>query len=85
MTSRRRVMPIAMTSTIRMTIHIVRIVLVMLGQKPISRGPVGVGVAGLRSTITWGAGYSRFPSMKQTGYAQAVPEAAPGSAGGTAT
>ena len=67
MTSRRRVMPIAMTSTIRMTIHIVRIVLVMLGQKPISSGPVGVGLAGLRSTITWGAGNSRFPSMKQTG------------------
>jgi len=56
MTSRRRVIPIAIASTMRMTIHIVRIVLVMLGQKPISRGPVGVGLAGSRSTITWGAG-----------------------------
>ena len=67
-----------------MTIHIVRIVFVMLGQKPISIGPVGVGLAGSRSTITWGAGNSRFPLMKQVGYAQVEPDAAPGSAGGTA-
>src|SRR5664280_2468645 len=84
MTSRRRVMPIDRPSTMSMTIHIVRSVLVMLGQKPTTSGPVGVGFAGSRSTITWGAGSSRLPSMKQTGYAQAVPEAAPGSAGGAA-
>ena len=46
-----------------MTIHIVRIVLLMLGWKPITTEPLASGWAGSRSITVCGGGSSRVPVM----------------------
>src|SRR6266446_2198820 len=57
--------------TIAITIHIVRIVLLMLGWK-VTRSVADAGVDGARSITAWGAGNSRLFSMKQAGNAQSA-------------
>src|SRR5678815_613810 len=54
-----------------MTIHIVRIVLLMLGWK-VTRSVADTGVDGARSITAWGAGNSRLLSMKQAGNAHSA-------------
>ena len=71
-------------STIAMTIHIVRIVELMLGYHVIS-ALAGGGVDPSGAQTTCGAGNSSVPSMKQTGKAQASPAAPPLGNGGTRT
>ena len=52
---------------IAITIHIVRIVLLMLGWKPITTDPLANGWAASRSITVWGGGSSRVLVMKQVG------------------
>ena len=58
-----------------MTIHIVRIVELMLGWNDDEVGRRGA-LSGAKSQTTCGAGNSRVPSMKQTGYGARVAGAA---------
>src|SRR3954449_4266988 len=63
---------IAPVRTTIMTIHIVRIVELMLGWN-VMRSFAPGALSGAKSHTTWGAGNSRVPSMKQAGYGHSWP------------
>ena len=62
--------------TMAMTIHIVRIVLLMLGWKSMRPAAPGA-LSGAKSSTTCGAGNSSVPLMKQTGIGARLARAAP--------
>src|SRR3954447_17442439 len=78
-----RTIRIAPTSTIAMTIHIVRIVLLIDGwmYTPTAGGAAAFGS---KSMTEWGAGNSRLFWMKQAGKEQDSPAAPPRGAWGNA-